>query len=108
MKTTILVSIFLFFLNACMPTQSSENKTKIDMSSEGFTYVETVTTKSPAPCDTLFKTESGEILELYNYHKVIKELDTAYWIKFRRLRRKANCPKAQPVEVTEIQKVVYK
>lgn len=111
MKTIVIITILLF--TACSSMQNTEinaeekSMKRIDLSQEGYTYVQAQINKDDADCYELFITEDGNKLEFYNKKAVIKELANEYWIKFRRLRRLPKCKEAQPVEVTEIKNVTY-
>lgn len=111
----IVILTFVLILTSCMSTKKTEENNNekaqtsiMDLSAEGFTYVETVTSKNVSPCDLLFKTEDGRMLEIVNFHDMAKEIETAYWIKFRGLRRMSKCKNAQPVEVTNIKQAELK
>lgn len=98
------VLILILMFSSCeAPKIGNQNSKNIeDFSKKGFILVQTITTKNTDACATLFQTEDGELLEFSNYNAVVKELQSAYWIKFNRQRRLAKCKKAQPVEVIEI------
>lgn len=107
MRLPIIACLLFFATTSCVsskqqPEKEKEKKAVVDLDQDGYTYVETITTKDVAPCNLLFKTKTGEVFEIENFSELTKGLETAYWIKFRRLRRMSKCNNAQPVEATDI------
>lgn len=93
-KYVLLACIFM----ACNVQHSDNEKWK----QEGYSLVTLVTAKNPSPCDVLFRTETGELIDIVNYQDFTKGLKENYWVKFRRLRRANRCHKAQVVEAEDM------
>lgn len=97
MKIIYLI-LFAFTINACTTQKMDETQYMED----GFTKLNVITTKNRTPCNLLYKTERGELLDAVNGEEFLKNKSaTAYWVKFTRLRQMNRCENAQPVEITE-------